>query len=1439
MYRLFGHGTSCSELVEFVVSHPKKKPFRYLVLVSETVPGTNLASVPQERLKLNPINLSNFFLSLPLILPGDMRPANFIVQNDRLICVDNDVSFVKPVVTSSFFSNFSKLKYNLYTVLPFLFPDYVIDKQAINDFLSLSPGSILPDWLAEIKEYNSIVKEYFKSHETKSYTSECLFEEGMGGQIFSQFCHMQSFLQVNHERDITGEELLKLIISFDEGKITDIGEKIHHKYQKAQALENKTPSEKIKWVTDRDPLVSVSMTQSQTLYYTYLPSDEKDKSYLTPEQAIKEIENLLFLDFQYFFFQDQNKLARLEKGFKEISDIKTQKVLLEILKTHTYERLDLSNCKALTDNLLKDFLEKSKGTLKSLILRNCPRLTKNCLPHIAICTRLEELFFRENLEIKSFVFQPALRPPKEIVLSTLKILSLSNCNLSEIHLCAPKLLYLKAKGNSLTPEKAKLNIPDTTIIDSDDKPPKIDLSMQVDREKVLGVIASKNFYVFEKLIFERHLSIPKNKELFEKLHQMNKAIDYRNLDLSNAKFEEENIEAFRLILLFFNDLITINFKNCQINPSLLNQITLALRENKSIKSIDLSNNALDKEALDSIIFLIDHSPALNELNLSNNNLINEYECNALYEALKKRRAFPLTIYGFLVEGIPIDFLSKLLHDDPSISEIKVPAYKFTPKGMKILSEFFLNPNIRRVVFSQYSLKESEGGGLFDVLKKRNFELQIEGVTLGRTKFEEFTKFHTNKKIEVDYNYLTPELIFILLENANLTELSIYNLKNISDFSSLLSITQHPTCQRIILKDLSYQEIGNYFKRGLEQLLQTGRSKKIHLKGVELLTNQPSGTEIKISHICSLEPENISLALKDVPKYITVLDLANQSPREKLHPLFKEIQNLEALNYLSIVHSGLTDVEFDLFLRNLNNNHKIKNLCFSNNKLEIQLNSIFRNIKKIEFVEHIDLRKNNIQPYGKKTILKCTHIKEVNLEYNPTGIIKLYGLYEEIFNWLMGSIKKRWCCVNSEFKTIYFITNFITTCVIVSIVELFYKILCPVNNHQYLFNSSADVQSVLNGLLYFLGPMIMSFDFEKQKKHLNLNLRSNDLRDENMNSLKNTLGYLINLQKIDLSYNQIKNGLEKLKKTLRSLGQLETILLNNNQIETIKNFSEELSFLKKLSEIDLSHNQISEVSANQLVETLYTLPDSQRITLKIEGNQFDIAKATRITQRLKIPKTVANQIAFGRAKWEKYFGDLEAEPPLPANIDEILNSPCPFWSGKKVRETHLLVLVPQTVNGRVFCLDSLSELIKNPKIGHKTQYRAYYDEIKKELGSKSVPSHWVLMTRDVIPGSRNKTYDVQKRLVQSHAQKTKLPYKMLTALDAATAILTHYVETGKRIYKPYLMFTYGASTRCQEILGSRETIVIGGFDTEGLAITTNDWHDYIPRGVGCCLYIPVD
>ena len=193
-------------------------------------------------------------------------------------------------------------------------------------------------------------------------------------------------------------------------------------------------------------------------------------------------------------------------------------------------------------------------------------------------------------------------------------------------------------------------------------------------------------------------------------------------------------------------------------------------------------------------------------------------------------------------------------------------------------------------------------------------------------------------------------------------------------------------------------------------------------------------------------------------------------------------------------------------------------------------------------------------------------------------------------------------------------------------------------------------------------------------------------------------------------------------------------------------------------------------------------------------------------------------AFGAMEWKQYFGDVGPAPALPSDIGTILGSTCPIWPERKVRDTHLLVLMPATVDGAPFTLNLLGELIQRPKNGgHETKYRYYGSDTQAQFGAASPEcSYWLLMTRDVLEGSRSKSYSAQKALVESHASRTGHPYAVPRALEAATAILMHHTRTKERLFGDDPR-TYA---RCQE-LADGNPVVVGGFDSSGLFVVYDD------------------
>ena len=184
----------------------------------------------------------------------------------------------------------------------------------------------------------------------------------------------------------------------------------------------------------------------------------------------------------------------------------------------------------------------------------------------------------------------------------------------------------------------------------------------------------------------------------------------------------------------------------------------------------------------------------------------------------------------------------------------------------------------------------------------------------------------------------------------------------------------------------------------------------------------------------------------------------------------------------------------------------------------------------------------------------------------------------------------------------------------------------------------------------------------------------------------------------------------------------------------------------------------------------------------------------------------------KSVWERYFDAVGEDPVLPDGLEAIMDSPCPFWVGRQVRDTHLLALIPSHVAGQPLTLDYLGDLITRPQgEDHGTKYRYYWDGIRKAIGNQSPSSsYWVLMTKDVLPGSRDKSYRDQCALVERHQG-----YAVPGALEAAVVVLLHHVRSGERLYSdnPY---TY---TRCRERVRGLQ-LVVGGFSSGGLSVDNN-------------------
>lgn len=212
------------------------------------------------------------------------------------------------------------------------------------------------------------------------------------------------------------------------------------------------------------------------------------------------------------------------------------------------------------------------------------------------------------------------------------------------------------------------------------------------------------------------------------------------------------------------------------------------------------------------------------------------------------------------------------------------------------------------------------------------------------------------------------------------------------------------------------------------------------------------------------------------------------------------------------------------------------------------------------------------------------------------------------------------------------------------------------------------------------------------------------------------------------------------------------------------------------------------------------------------------------------RTFIQDYAFGKEQWEKYFGEppppldpgiqfpprqylFEEEPPLPPDIEQFLQRLCPFWPDKKIYQTHLLTLIPKTVNGNPLTLKLLEKLVKHPTQGQASQYYDCGNWFKMTLGAHGYDSvkdsYWALLTKELISDNSNE-YAQKERLKECN-RTAEVTYEVPRLLDTAISIFLEYVRTGKRLYaRPRV-------TRCQESVMEGPTYV-GDFTEDGLTIT---------------------
>jgi hypothetical protein len=162
--------------------------------------------------------------------------------------------------------------------------------------------------------------------------------------------------------------------------------------------------------------------------------------------------------------------------------------------------------------------------------------------------------------------------------------------------------------------------------------------------------------------------------------------------------------------------------------------------------------------------------------------------------------------------------------------------------------------------------------------------------------------------------------------------------------------------------------------------------------------------------------------------------------------------------------------------------------------------------------------------------------------------------------------------------------------------------------------------------------------------------------------------------------------------------------------------------------------------------------------------------------------------FGTQGWNTVFGEQFPEgPSIPSEHvaegiiksfpwnDEVLNSPCPFFNGQRIRDTHFAFLGLSQLHGKPLTILHWHEITNgNPLV----TFMAEDLKLKEShfVRAQTCDLRWYLSLREPVPFSGGKTWEGQEALLPPE-------YEVPSAVCEITKIVLYYRIARTRPYIP--------------------------------------------------------
>ena len=206
----------------------------------------------------------------------------------------------------------------------------------------------------------------------------------------------------------------------------------------------------------------------------------------------------------------------------------------------------------------------------------------------------------------------------------------------------------------------------------------------------------------------------------------------------------------------------------------------------------------------------------------------------------------------------------------------------------------------------------------------------------------------------------------------------------------------------------------------------------------------------------------------------------------------------------------------------------------------------------------------------------------------------------------------------------------------------------------------------------------------------------------------------------------------------------------------------------------------------------------------EGIEHNSVVSSKSEKNIGIASTIETHggLIYGANAWQIW--NVEVLDNVPDAPEIHWDDTDPYFN-EAFRENYALLYIPERirVNGveKKLTLKIFQE-ISSGSFGCFCQF------VEGQFRDSTAPG-WVLVSKKVIPECRSKNYDTQKEMVETKG------FSMLHILEAAALNLMVEAFTGEKLYGKAPL-TY---TRCVEKVNGKYPVLVGGFDSAGLQISS--------------------